>query len=190
MPGKIPELFVTHNESRCGRFAKQPRRLAELIGWRCGDHRRAAPTRRGCFTKVTDRKLFVIEPRERRSASRQINRADPAEALRSAPDAPVYAGSPSRCCLAPMPLVCETASVRSESLERLDQAPGSSRIPSKQRCAPASRMVTVGHRRWLSRTHVPTLWGSDQETVNQRRSDTFLHDVADVPEKVTFPAPR
>jgi hypothetical protein len=78
----------------------------------------AAPFRRGCFTKVTDRKLFVIEPKERRSASRQINRADPAEALRSAPDAPVYAGSPSRSCLAPMPLVCETASVRSRSQRR------------------------------------------------------------------------
>ena len=62
-----------------------------------------------------DRKLFVIEPQERRSASRQINRADPTEALRSSPDAPVYGGSPSRCCLAPMPLVCETASVHSGS---------------------------------------------------------------------------
>ena len=64
----------------------------------------------GCFTKVTDRKLFVIGPQEPRFASRQINRANPAEALRCSPDAPVYGGSPSRCCLAPMRLVCETAS--------------------------------------------------------------------------------
>jgi hypothetical protein len=41
----------------------------------------------GCFTKVTDRKLFVIERQERGFASRQINRADLAEALRSSPDA-------------------------------------------------------------------------------------------------------
>lgn len=70
---------------------------------------------------MTDRKLFVIEPQEPRSASRQINRADPAEALRSSPDAPVYGGSPSRCCLAPMPLVCETASTTSMSEPLLPQ---------------------------------------------------------------------
>jgi hypothetical protein len=64
----------------------------------------------GCLTKVTDRKLFVIEPQAHGFASRQINRANPAEALRSSPNASVSGGSPSRCSLAPMPLVCETAS--------------------------------------------------------------------------------
>ena len=64
---------------------------------------------------MTDRKLFVIERQEHRSAPRQINRADPAEALRSAPDGSVSGGSPSRCCLTPMPLVCETASTSSDS---------------------------------------------------------------------------
>ena len=77
--------------------------------------RRAVGARRGCFTKVTDRKLFVIERQEHRSASRQINRADPAEALRSSPDASVSSGSPSCCGFAPMPLVCETASVQTSS---------------------------------------------------------------------------
>jgi hypothetical protein len=67
------------------------------------------------FHKRDGPKLFVIERQEHRSASRQINRADPAEALRSSPDASVSGGSPSRCCLAPMPLVCETASVRTRS---------------------------------------------------------------------------
>ena len=70
----------------------------------------------GRFTKVTDRKLFVIERQEHVSASRQINRADPTEALRSSPDASVSSGSPSRCCLAPMPLVCDTASTTRDSV--------------------------------------------------------------------------
>jgi hypothetical protein len=73
---------------------------------------------RGRFTKVTDRKLFVIERQEHRSAPRQINRADPAEALRSSPDASVSGGSPSCCCLALMPLVCETTSSTSNTLGR------------------------------------------------------------------------
>ena len=75
----------------------------------------------GCFAKVAHRKLFVIERQEHKSASRQINRADPAEALRSSPDASVSSGSQSRCCLAPMPLVCETASVPSGSADHHDR---------------------------------------------------------------------
>ncbi len=101
----------------------------------------ASASRRGCFTKVTDRKLFVIEPQEPRSASRQINRADPAEALRSSPDAPVYGGSPSRCCLAPMPLVCETASVRTGSEVGVDEG-GCSPTRAKARCACRSSRIT------------------------------------------------
>ena len=108
LPGTASRRWRLRSRCRFGRKA------AGLAAARRGS-RDAPPFRRGCFTKVTDRKLFVIEPQERRSASRQINRADPAEALRSSPDAPVCAGSPSRCRLAPMPLVCETASVPRES---------------------------------------------------------------------------
>ena len=66
----------------------------------------------GCCTKVTDRKLFVIERQHDGCVSRQINRGDPSEAVRSAPDASDSGSSPARCCSAPTPLVCATASVR------------------------------------------------------------------------------
>jgi hypothetical protein len=87
-------------------------RLARQSGHHIAVGTRAAPFRRGCFTNVTDQKLFVIEHQGHRSGSKQINRADPAEALRSSPDASIAADWPSRCCLAPMPSVCETASVQ------------------------------------------------------------------------------
>ena len=85
--------------------------FASESSWARPRERRAVGARRGCFTKVTDRKLFVIERQQHRSPSRQIGRADPAEAPRSSPDASLFRWPPSRCCLEPMPLVCETASV-------------------------------------------------------------------------------
>jgi hypothetical protein len=72
--------------------------------------------RGGCRTKVTDRKLFVIEHQHHGWASKEINRARPAEAVRSAPNASASGGSPSRCCLAPTPFVCATATAHSETL--------------------------------------------------------------------------
>ena len=95
----------------------------------------------GRFTKVTDRKLFVIERQERRSAPRQINHTDPAEALRSAPDASVCGGSPSRCCLASMPLVCETASTKGSRLG--GGAPGIARH-APFRCGRSGHEIGVG----------------------------------------------
>ena len=93
----------------------------------------------GCFPKVTDRKLFVIERQEHRSASRQINREDPAEALRSSPDASVSSGSPSCCGFAPMPLVCETASTTNDSYESANLTAGRFRFgPTEQE--PTSRL--------------------------------------------------
>ena len=79
--------------------------------------RRAPGVDGGCFVKVTDRKLFVIERQEHHPAPRQISLADPAEALRSSPDASLFRWPPSRCCLAPIPLVCETASTTAGSAQ-------------------------------------------------------------------------
>ena len=90
-------------------------RDAAVAQHKSNGERSALGARRGCFTKVTDRKLFVIEHQAHGFASRQINRAHAPEALTSSPDASVSGGSPSRCSLAPMPLVCETASVQRES---------------------------------------------------------------------------
>ena len=114
-------------------------RIAPCDSERLGDAAGSSDApRRGCFTKVTDRKLFVIERQEHRSASRQINRADPAEALRSSPDASVSSGSPSCCGFAPMPLVCETASVQTSSVVQ-HRRRGCSRRRSGSRRAPAAR---------------------------------------------------
>jgi hypothetical protein len=64
-------------------------RLVRRHGFGIDRPSRSSQIRRGCFAKVTDRKMFVIERQEHRSASRQINQADPGESLRSSPDASV-----------------------------------------------------------------------------------------------------
>ena len=99
------------------------------------------------FHKGDGPELFVIECQEHRSAPRQINRADPAKALRSSPVASVSGRSPSRCCLAPMPLVCETASTTRISVRPRRRRPPLPTHPCRCSMATAIRARLPDSRR-------------------------------------------
>ena len=82
----------------------------------------------------------MIERQAQRSASRQISRADRAEALRRSPDASFSGGSRRRCSLTPMPLVCETASVHSTSGGSTNPVPAR---PSKAGTGPRPPLLSA-----------------------------------------------